>query len=600
MKKVPEIIEDHIFGDKDLSQVSAPWLVRYYQGVRHLQRRSPLKVLPGEICRLEVTTSDDLLIVEVHLWYSCDGWKTREQLDFVKGELIWDTLRWGWLRHWWIDLPQMNEGVILRYKIGARTEPQGTWIFADNQVDNFEQASHFAICYDLKPLPEWSRRARVYQVFVDRFNPGEGHNWVQQVDIMQPYGGTLRGVIEKLDHIKSLGLNAIWLTPIYSSPSHHGYDISNYMEINPRFGSLEDFDELVTQIHQRDMRLIMDFVANHCSDQLPQFLDARENQDSIYHNWFTWQHWPDQFRCFYDVRSMPEFDLGYGLPARSFMLDCAQFWLKRGADGFRLDYAHGPTQDFWVDFRRACLQVKPDSWLFGEIVQPADSTARFAGSLDGSLDFHLCRALRLTFAQKTWSLSRLAGFLVTQASYFDADFSLPSFIDNHDMNRFLIPAHGDTRLLKIALMLLYFLPQPPIVYYGTEFALSQSRSIHEEQGLGFDEARLPIDWTIDSPLKDYLRKLAEMRETFPVILQGKLKVRLCDDKRQLLVMQTGVDDSMIYLVVNRSNHNNEVELNLETEGNWKDVISGQTFPHHSGKIIVKLEALESILLAHGL
>ena len=596
MRKKSEIIADHIFGDMDMHRVSAPRLLKQHQGVRHLQRRYPAKSLPGEICRLEVTTSDDLLIGNVQIWYSCDEWKTQNCKEFFKGELIWDTLHWGWLRHWWVDLPPMDEGTMLRYKVGARTAAAGNWIFADNQVDNFDLGTHFAIYYGSDFLPDWSRHARVYQVFVDRFNPGESQDWLQQADIMQPCGGTLRGVIEELDHVRGLGFNTIWLSPIFTSPSHHGYDTSNYLQVNPRLGSEADFDELVIQTHQRGMRLLLDFVANHCSDQLPQFQDAKDHQDSPFHDWFTWKHWPDEYKCFYDVKSMPEFDLGYGQPARGFMLDCARYWLARGVDGFRLDYAHGPTQDFWVDFRRTCRQVNPNCWLFGEIVQPADSTARFAGSLDGSLDFHLCRAIRLTFAQQTWSLSRLAGFLEAHAAYFDADFSQPSFIDNHDMNRFLVPAHGDQRLLKIALMFLYFMPQPPVVYYGTEIAMSQRRSIHGAEGLGFDEARLPMDWQIDCPMQGILGQLAQIRETYPVILGGKVKVVLWDDQRQVLILQTGEGRSAVYLLINRSEELHKLYLGPETQTRYFDGLTGKEYVELANGLSVDLEGFQACIL----
>jgi len=599
MRNKSAIIIDHIFGDMDMHSVSAPWLLEHHQGVRHLQRSYPAKSLPGEICWLEVTTSDDLLIGTVQIWYSCDEWQTQNCKEFCKGEMTWDTLRWGWLRHWWVDLPAMDGGTILRYKVGARSEPTGNWIFADNQADSFDRGTHFAIYYGSDQLPEWTRYARVYQVFVDRFNPGEGISWLQTDDLMRPCGGTLQGVIEKLGHIVDMGFNAIWLTPIFTSPSHHGYDISDYYMVNPCLGTDQDFDELITLAHKQGIRVILDFVANHCSDQLPQFMDARSDPDSSYFNWFSWKRWPDKYQSFYDVESMPELDLCYGKPARAYMLSCAQHWLERGADGFRLDYAHGPTQDFWVDFRRVCRQVKSDCWLFGEIVQPADSTARFAGSLDGSLDFHLCRAIRLTFAQQTWPLSRLAGFLQAHGAYYAKDFSLPSFIDNHDMNRFLIPAYGDERLLKIALMLLYVLPGPPIVYYGTEFALSQNRSIHGEEGLGFDEARLPMDWQVNCPLKGFLAQLAQIRETYPVILEGKVKVVLCDDHRQVLILQTGEGQSAIYLLINRSDGDQRVDFNLETKGDRKDGMSGIEIDLHDGKISIEIKPVQSIYIVPG-
>jgi glycosidase len=120
-------------------------------------------------------------------------------------------------------------------------------------------------------------------------------------------------------------------------------------------GSKDDFLELLDRAHQNQIKVILDFVPNHCSDEHPFFRDAHANPHSPYHDFFVWKEWPE-YACFYNVKSMPKLDLSYGSPARAYLLECAQYWLALGVDGFRLDHAHGPEQDFWVDFRRACYK----------------------------------------------------------------------------------------------------------------------------------------------------------------------------------------------------------------------------------------------------
>lgn len=590
------VIVDHLFGDIDLPENGYAWHKKRWTGVHHYGRKSPLNPRPGEDVELLVSTSSEYPVDRVLAWFSVDEWATRVELEFSRADLHWETPRWGWLQEWIGRLPAQVQGTMLRYKVAAHLTGSESWVFADKQADSFTSGTHYAIWYEVDKLPAWARQARVYQVFPDRFNPGEGREWTQTDDLMQPCGGTLRGVTQKLDHIQSLGFNAIWLTPIFASPTHHGYDISDYYQINPRLGTDQDFDDLVSRMHEKGMRLVIDFVANHCSDQLPQFKDACLNQGSPYHDWFTWKHWPVEYKCFYEVQSMPEFDLGYGKPARAYMLECARYWLERGVDGFRLDYAHGPAQDFWVDFRRVCRQINPDCWMFGEIIQPADAVAGFAGGLDGSLDFHLCQAIRLTFAQQTWPLSRLAGFLQARQVYFEKDFSLPAFIDNHDMNRFLVPALGDERLLKMALMVLYALPGPPIVYYGTEVALSQNRSIHGAEGLGFDEARLPMDWRKNSDLSAYLSRLATIREDHPEIIEGKINLLLCDDLKQVLVLCIGSGETSLYLLVNLSPGIQTILLNNIQENLLKDGITGKVVKVNQGSLSISIEPVHSMLL----
>jgi glycosidase len=130
----------------------------------------------------------------------------------------------------------------------------------------------------------------------------------------------------------------------------------------------------------------MDFVPP--SNQHPSFVEAAQNRDSQYFNWYTFEQWPDQYKCFFTSRGLPQINLRYA-PARQHVLDSAKFWLEFGADGYRVDYCIGPTPDFYGDFRRVTRTSKPDSWTFGEAVDPPDSQLTFEGGMDGALDFML-------------------------------------------------------------------------------------------------------------------------------------------------------------------------------------------------------------------
>jgi len=274
------------------------------------------------------------------------------------------------------------------------------------------------------------------------------------------------------------------------------------------------------------MRVIVDFVANHCSDQHPAFQSALADQRSAQVGWFTWPKWPKRYLSYYNVKTMPEFNLRYGSPARTHLIETAQKWLRLGVDGYRLDYAPGPGRDFWVDFQRACLQINPECWTFGEVVAPAEEQAEFDGSMHGTLDFLTCQALRETFATRNWDAARLAGYLQSSQNAFPPTFSRPAFIDNHDMNRFIFTAEGNLSAVHAALSLLYLLPQPPIVYYGTEFDLSQQRSIHDRAASGFDEARLATPWET-KPLPEtsqLLRQLSDFREANPWLSEATWQV----------------------------------------------------------------------------
>ncbi len=522
---------DHIFGDLDKS----PKNLRYHRqrtlGVHHLDQVKRTPSTKGYDLAITASTHSQLSVQSLCLEWTDDEWATRHKLAFEKTDLVWDTLSWGWLQRWQAQLEAQPEKLI-RYYVKAKLK-NGQTIYADNQAKTEKQATQFAQWLNPANIaPAWSKTTRIYQIFLDRFNPGSGSDWLQTDDVTKPFGGTLRGVIEKLDYIRELGFNTIWLTPIFRSPSHHGYDISDYTQIEPRIGTEADFKELLTKAHQRGLKILLDFIANHCSDQHPVFQKELKGSEAPQNSWFHWQKWPEEYACFFNVKSMPEFDLTYGSPARAHLLEAAQKWLRFGVDGYRLDYANGPERDFWVDFQRACLQVNPLCWTFGEVVAPVDELLQFSGSMHGTLDFLTCQALRETFARGTWSASRLASYLETSLQAFPLTYSRPCFIDNHDMNRFFFTARENKSSLHAALTLLYLLPQPPILYYGTEVPLSQAKSIHDHGSIGFDVSRLAMDWDKKNDLqtKKLIRSLSKFRKENPWLSEASWETTSCSSK----------------------------------------------------------------------
>ena len=540
---------DHLFGDLDQPLKGSKHHIAQSRGLHHAYRVSPWLPNPDQPFRMTATSSSDLAVQQVTLRYSQDQGKSWQEISFEAGEWRWVTLTWGWLRDWQLDFPAMAEGSELLYQVYA-TLPGGERCFADNQAADSAGATLFRLrITSHNQPPAWSKEAVIYQVFVDRFNPGKGKKWLQTTDLTMPFGGTLRGVIEKLDYIKDLGFNTIWLSPVFSSPSHHGYDTSDYLRIEPRFGTEADLRELLDKAHRKGLRVLLDFVANHCSNQHARFQAALAGDESA-RSWFKWTNFPE-YEGFYDVPEMPCLNLEPGSPARAHLLELARNWLKFGADGYRLDYANGPAREFWVEFLQACQEINPYCWTFGEIVAPADEQITFAGGMHGTLDFLTCQALRETFATGHWSLSHLAGYLENYWAAYPRAFSRPAFIDNHDMNRFFFTAQESVSAQEAAFRLLFLMPGAPIVYYGSEQELSQRQSIHSNNALGFDEARMPIDW--DQQKKHHsasvLREMAAFRRENPWLSQAhwhtlelepqKVVFKVSDGENRLLVEISG-------------------------------------------------------------
>jgi cyclomaltodextrinase / maltogenic alpha-amylase / neopullulanase len=550
-------VDDFIFGTLATDELRLKHILTLRSGVTHNFARKPRDPLPGQEVVLELSVGlahPDALPNLDRAWvYWTDDGQDPEGSAGVAGTgratvmeplgVEWDTLLWGYVRRFEAALPGRPAGSVVRYRIGAAS-PSGVEVMAD-------EGRYHAYYVDDDPPPDWTREAVIYQVFVDRFYPGDGKQWRKPENLSGFYGGTLRGVTQKLDFIASLGANTLWLSPVFPSPTHHGYDSTDLFTIEPRLGNMEDMRQLVDQSHARGMRVLLDFVPNHWSHLHPTFQEAVKDLQSPYRPWYTFHRWPDEYETFFGVRSLPQLNLR-NPGARRHMLDAAAFWLEFGVDGYRVDYAIGPTPDFWADFRRVTRSVKNDCWTFGEVVDPPDSQLNFEGTLDGCLDFVLLEALRQTIAFGRWTAERFAGFLDRHEAYFPSSYSRPSFLDNHDMNRFLWAAGGDKRRLKLAALCQFTLSGPPVIYQGTEVGLSQVRDVRQGS-LGLpEEARLPMPWgdAQDQDLLVFYRSLIEFRRASSAILKGKRL--LLQAGNGILVYQRHVNEETITVALNLS------------------------------------------------
>lgn len=515
-------MDDFIFGTLATDELRLAHTQARWAGVTHAHRRMPLDPRPGEALHLTLSVGPQIDVQTAWVYWTTDGSEPGGSHGHAArgyaaplhpAQSEWQTLMWGYLRFYTGVIPAQTAGTVVRYRMSG-VSADGTEHWADG-------GTCFGVYVDDDPPPEWARDAVVYHIFVDRFYPGAGRAWDTPPDPSGFYGGTLRGILEKLDYLSALGVNALYLSPIFASPSHHGYDVTDLFAIEPRLGTREDFRALLDAAHAAGMRVILDFVPNHISHQHPIFVSAQSDPNSPYRDWFTFTQWPDEYETFFGVKELPQVNLLHP-QARAFMLDAARYWLEFGVDGYRLDYAIGPTPDFWADFRRVTRATKPDCWTFGEIVDPPDAQLAFFGGLDGSLDFILLEALRQTFAFGRWDAVRFASFLERHEAYFPPDFSRPAFLDNHDMNRFLWACEGNVDRLKLAALCQFTLSGPPLIYYGTEVGLFQVRDVRQGN-LGFPhEARLPMLWdeAQDAELLAFYRALIGLRRASFALRRG--------------------------------------------------------------------------------
>lgn len=545
-------MDDFIFGTLATEPLRLARVYGQRADISHAFRRFPLDPLPAQAVKLVISVGPSYPVRRGWVYWTTDGSDPRGSfgkvlngyaapLFFTHSE--WDNYLWGYLSYYEAYLPGFPAGSVVRYSFGFEVSGKGE-IFSD-------KGRVYAFYVDDDSVPDWTKDAVVYEIFVDRFSPAKGEQWKKPTNLGGFFGGTLKGITDHLDYLADLGVNTLWLTPVFPSPSHHGYDATDFFDVEERLGGKENLRLLLVEAHRLGMRVLLDFVPNHVSSLHPYFQSAISDPRSPYREWFTFHHYPDDYETFFGVKSLPQLNLRYP-PAREYVLNAARYWLEFGVDGFRVDYAIGPASDFWADFRKVTRQVKPDCWTFGEIVDPSDVQLTFAGQLDGALDFILLEGLRQSLAFGRWDGHRLASFLERHHAYFPADFSRPSFLDNHDMNRFLWAASNDQRRLKLAALLQFSLVGPPVIYYGTEVGLSQQQDVRQD-GRGVpEEARLPMLWGNDQDLQllSFYRRLIEVRKKFTALSRGSFKVLECNDA--LVIVERQHEQQTLAAVINLS------------------------------------------------
>ena len=518
-------MEDFIFGTLSTDQLKLNYLRTANSGIQHRYQMNPLDPQPGEGVTIQVETGPDVAVENMAGYFTLDG----SQPDGSKGEAIvgevvpfkrvsveWDTLLWGYRSRWEAELPPQEAGTEVSYVISAWGDAQEE-IFADWPDVKLTIEKMAKYYFDGQPLPDlaplgdhaspqvfsywvdkhqpplWAKKAVIYHIFVDRFFPGQGRDWHQTEDLRETFGGTLWGIAEKLDHIQALGATAIWLSPIFPSPTIHRYDATDYFRVSEGLGGDDALRNLIDQAHQKGIRIILDLVCNHVSNEHPYFVEAQGDVESPYRDWFFFnEEEAFGYRTFFGVPSMPQVNLNHP-GAREWMLDAARYWINEfDIDGYRLDHATGPGPSFWGEFWRVCKQLKSDSICIGEVVEPPDIQRQYYGRMDGLLDFHLCEAIRRTIGTKAWPEARFVSFLSGHQTSFPDDFLMASFLDNHDMDRFSFIAGGDEDALKNAAALQFQLPGPPVIYYGTEIGLKQK--ISKTSAVGLEASRGKMLW----------------------------------------------------------------------------------------------------------
>lgn len=474
---------------------------------------------------------------------------------------------------------------------------EGVWFYTALGASRADSpdSSNFKLIADFDG-PTWLDDAVFYQIFPDRFYNGDPSltpqpgawtrrdhavtvpEWERlpvpysEAGNLDFYGGDLPGIQQKLEYLGQLGINAIYLTPIFPSPSNHRYNADDFMLVDPHLGGDEALTALTDAMHARDMHLILDLTTNHSGSTHQWFVAAQSDPDAHSIEFYTFNQHPHDYESWLGVASLPKLNYRSG-KLRDIMYrgsnSIMQHWLNApfNIDGWRLDVANMTarqgrdqlSQEVYREMRESIKQQKPEAYIFGEDF--FDGTPYLQGDmLDGTMNYKgfnipTWRWLSGYDSGQAWK-PEIADYMrlpsdayATQLDRFRAavpwSVAVQQFnqLCSHDTERILTIVGGDVALVKLGTALLMTYIGVPCVYYGDEIRMEGSRDPDNRRTMRWDES------TWDADLLDWHKRLIHLRRTAPALLHGGFQWLYAE--RDLLVYQRQSSHQRLIVVAYR-------------------------------------------------
>lgn len=460
--------------------------------------------------------------------------------------------------------------IVIRYFFELRDWEGIILYYYGYRFYNEEPKLHFGMFDASQPVreeeifdtPNWANGAIVYQIFPERFarkNLNTDGNWyLTPMNRTEMLGGNLRGIIDALDYLEELGIEVIYLTPIFKSSSNHKYNTDDYMEIDPTFGTEDDLKELVEKAHNKNIKIILDGVFNHSGYEFAPFKDLMENQEnSKYKDWY----YPFSFPLKWKWGEKPNYwTFGYAGPmpklntsnpeVREYIFGVIRKWMSLGIDGWRLDVADEVSHDFWKAFRKVVKSINKDALIIGEVWYES-SPWLLGDEYDTVMNYLFFDNVKKLLVTKEYKVSDfdyennfLRGRMHTKVQPL-----LWNLIDSHDTPRFLTQANNNEEILKLAFALQMTLPGMPMIYYGDEVGMQGGKDPDCRRGMLWDENKQ------NGEIFDYYKKWIKIHKKYSSLKNGEFKTIYVNDDANVYIFKRFNENEELYIAFNFSNNN---------------------------------------------
>lgn len=449
--------------------------------------------------------------------------------------------------------------------------------FSDHLVD--DRSEYFQLPFnhraDLATVPEWVKDAVVYNIFPDSF--ATAHRMIDGISKQSTFnglkvngklGGTIKGITENVDYLVDLGVNCIYINPIFAAGEYHKYDLIDYYHIDPVFGTNVEFKEMVAVYHENGIKVIIDGVFNHCGWQFFAFEDVVKNgRSSKYVDWFyglefpvvrpdNWVDYPN-YECFGYERMMPKLNTANPEVVAYFMDVCA-FWIKTyDIDGWRLDVASECNDAFWRAFREVAKAIKPECIIIGEVWESAQHW--LDGSLfDSTMNYDFRKHSRRFFAERSIDASEFDARVTHMLMRYRKNmvFGQLNLLDSHDVSRFLSLCGGDRRRYKLAILFMMTFVGMPTIFYGDEQGI---------EGVLEAEYRKAMAWDAHDGLHCYFKALIQVRKSSDALKYGTFETIFAAAAQHTYIYKRVYGQEEVIVAINMSYKSVVLPVNVKVK-----------------------------------
>ncbi|MCR4588780.1 MAG: alpha-glycosidase [Lachnospiraceae bacterium] len=438
--------------------------------------------------------------------------------------------------------------------------------FSDHIVD--DRSEYYQLPFnhraDIVAPPSWAQDAIIYNIFPDSFATGKScisgkgeHLTIEEngrlLTVNGKLGGTLKGITENVSYLKKLGVNAIYINPIFTAGEYHKYDLLDYFHIDPCFGSNEDFRELVQTYHENDIRVIIDGVFNHCGWKFFAFEDVVQNGEaSKYRDWFYGLTFPvvrpedpeayPGYECFGYERMMPKLNT-QNPEVEEYFCSVGEYWVREfGIDGWRLDVASEVNDRFWREFHRRVKAINPEAILIGEVWESANHW--LDGTIfDSAMNYDFRKHCRRFFAEESIDACEFDSRMTHMRMRYrrQTAYAQLNILDSHDVSRFLTVCQGDRDRYKLAIVYQMTCPGMPAIFYGDECGL---------EGLLEKDYRRPMEWEKEDELFDFFREMIGLRKENPVLRRGDYRTLQAKEGSKVYQFERFLNGTTVNVLLN--------------------------------------------------